>query len=82
SDAQLSIGEALQFILCVRGFQHFGSKHGLADHRHRAQRAGELATTDPSDIPAGAVLAEQWRHVADLGVPTLRSPSLCGLDAS
>ncbi len=44
--------------------------------------ADELATTDPSDIPAGAVLAEQWRHVAALGVPTLRSPSLCGLDAS
>ncbi|MDX1882236.1 acyl-CoA dehydrogenase [Mycolicibacterium sp. 120270] len=44
--------------------------------------ADQLATTDPSDIPAGAALAEQWRHVADLGIPTLRSPGLCGLDAS
>ncbi|OBK81663.1 acyl-CoA dehydrogenase [Mycobacterium sp. 1164985.4] len=44
--------------------------------------ADQLATTDPSDIPAGDVMAEHWRHVVELGVPTLRSPGLCGLDAS
>ncbi len=46
---------------------------GLAEH---------LATTDPSDIPSGDALADHWRQLVELGVPTLRSPSLCGLDAS
>ena len=46
---------------------------GLAEH---------LATTDPSDIPGGDTLADHWRQVVELGVPTLRAPDLCGLDAS
>lgn len=44
--------------------------------------AGQLATTDPSDIASGDDLARQWRQVVELGIPTLRSPELCGLQAS
>jgi alkylation response protein AidB-like acyl-CoA dehydrogenase len=45
-----------------------------------SQLADDLATTDPSDIASGD--AQQWRRVVELGVPTLRSPGLCGLEAS
>lgn len=44
--------------------------------------ADNVATTDPSDIPKGEALDDHWRQVVELGVPTLRSPALCGLDAS
>jgi alkylation response protein AidB-like acyl-CoA dehydrogenase len=47
-----------------------------------AELAGKLATSDPDDIPYGEALERQWRQVVELGVPTLRSPGLCGLDAS
>jgi alkylation response protein AidB-like acyl-CoA dehydrogenase len=44
--------------------------------------AENLATTDPSNIPRGDVLDDHWRQIIELGVPTLRSPALCGLDTS
>ncbi|MCV7007404.1 acyl-CoA dehydrogenase [Mycobacterium gordonae] len=47
-----------------------------------ARLAQSIAVTSPEPIPAGAALDAQWRHVVELGVPTLRSPELCGLDAS
>ncbi|GAC1636457.1 MAG: acyl-CoA dehydrogenase family protein [Mycobacterium sp.] len=60
---------------------------GLTDEQKLLQDtasglAEQLATTDPSDIPDAERLEEQWRQVVELGVPTLRSPALCGLDAS
>jgi len=60
---------------------------GLTDEQKLLQDtvsalADRLATTDPSDIASGEVLARQWRQVVEVGIPTLRSPSLCGLDAS
>ena len=60
---------------------------GLTDEQQLLQDtvsrlADQLATTDPSDIPAGGILDDQWRQVVELGVPTLRSSDLCGLDAS
>lgn len=47
-----------------------------------SQLADELATTDPSDIASDDALVAQWRRIVELGVPTLRSPALCGLQAS
>ncbi|RAV00001.1 acyl-CoA dehydrogenase [Mycobacterium colombiense] len=47
-----------------------------------AQLGEELAVSSADEIPAGAALDAQWRRVVNLGVPTLRSPRLCGLDAS
>ena len=47
-----------------------------------ARLADALATTDPSNVAHGDVLDGQWRQMVELGVPTLRSPSLCGLEAS
>lgn len=44
--------------------------------------ADQLATTDPGDIPTEDRLARQWQQLVELGVPTLRSPDLCGLEAS
>ncbi|MFV9633814.1 acyl-CoA dehydrogenase family protein [Mycobacterium neumannii] len=44
--------------------------------------ADQLATTDPSDIGSGDTLARQWSQVVEIGIPTLRSPALCGLEAS
>ena len=60
---------------------------GLTDeqkllHDTASELAEHLATTDPSDIPTGDALTDHWRKVVELGVPTLRSPGLCGLDAS
>lgn len=48
-----------------------------------ATRLGEsLAVTGPEQLPTDAALDAQWRQVVELGVPTLRSPALCGLAAS
>jgi alkylation response protein AidB-like acyl-CoA dehydrogenase len=48
-----------------------------------AARLGEsLGVTDPDSIPNGAALDTQWQRLVELGVPTLRSPALCGLEAS
>jgi alkylation response protein AidB-like acyl-CoA dehydrogenase len=60
---------------------------GLTDeqqllHETASRLAEHLATTDPSDIPTGEALDDHWRQVVELGVPTLRSPDLCGLNAS
>lgn len=60
---------------------------GLTDEQKLLQDtasdlAEHLATTDPGDIPSGDALADHWRQIVELGVPTLRSPGLCGLDAS
>lgn len=60
---------------------------GLTDEQKLLQDtasglAEQLGTTDPSDIPTGETLTGHWRRIVELGVPTLRSPSLCGLDVS
>ncbi|MBX7448863.1 acyl-CoA dehydrogenase family protein [Mycolicibacterium sp. 3033] len=48
-----------------------------------ARRLAEtVATTDPSDIASGDTLDKQWHQLNELGVPTFRSPDLCGMDAS
>jgi alkylation response protein AidB-like acyl-CoA dehydrogenase len=47
-----------------------------------SELAGQLATSDPNDLPIGDALVRQWDRIVELGVPTLRSPGLCGLDAS
>jgi alkylation response protein AidB-like acyl-CoA dehydrogenase len=44
--------------------------------------AEDLATTDPSSIAQGDALNEQWSRVVELGLPTFRSPALCGMSAS
>jgi len=59
----------------------------FTDEQHLLQataaRLGEdLRITGPEVIPTGAALDAQWRRVVELGVPTLRSPDLCGLAAS
>ena len=60
---------------------------GLTDeqqllHDTVARLADTLATTDPSNVASGDALDGHWRQVVEMGVPTLRSPDLCGLDAS
>ena len=60
---------------------------GLTDEQRLLQDtvsrlADSIATTDPSDIPAAETVDGHWRRLVQLGVPTLRSPELCGLDAS
>lgn len=47
-----------------------------------AQLAESVAVNGPEGIPSGAALDRQWQQLVELGVPTLRSPELCGLDAS
>lgn len=44
--------------------------------------ADSVATTNPSDIAHDEVLDGQWGRVVDMGVPTLRSPALCGMECS
>lgn len=44
--------------------------------------ASQLTTSHPDDLPGPDTLAQQWRRIVELGVPTLRSPGLCGLAAS
>lgn len=51
--------------------------------RDTAAQLGEsMGVTSADEIPTGAVLDAQWRRLVDLGVPMLRSPHLCGLEAS
>lgn len=47
-----------------------------------ARLAESMATTDADDIAAGDVLNGQWQKVVELGLPALRAPQSCGLDAS
>jgi alkylation response protein AidB-like acyl-CoA dehydrogenase len=51
-------------------------------HDTASRLAEDLATTDSSCIAEREVLDEQWSRVAELGVPTFRSPALCGMSAS
>lgn len=51
-------------------------------HDTAAKLAEDLAVTGPDTVACGAKLDAQWQQVVELGVPTLRSPELCGLDAS
>ncbi|EHI13367.1 acyl-CoA dehydrogenase family protein [Mycolicibacterium thermoresistibile] len=60
---------------------------GLTDEQKLLQDtvsalADQLATTNPSEIAGGEALAQRWRQVVEVGIPTLRSPALCGLEAS
>ncbi|WP_156688019.1 acyl-CoA dehydrogenase family protein [Mycobacterium sp. Marseille-P9652] len=51
--------------------------------RDTAAQLGEsVAVTSADAIPTGEALDAQWRRLVDLGVPTLRCPTLCGLEAS
>jgi alkylation response protein AidB-like acyl-CoA dehydrogenase len=48
-----------------------------------AARLGEsLGVTGPEQLPTDEALDAQWGQIVELGVPTLRSPALCGLAAS
>lgn len=47
-----------------------------------ARLAGSLATTDPEHIAAEEALDAQWQRIVELGLPALRAPQTCGLDAS
>src|SRR6201997_5862562 len=48
-----------------------------------AARLGEsVGVTGPEQLPTDEVLDAQWDQIVELGVPTLRSPALCGLAAS
>ncbi|OBG33003.1 acyl-CoA dehydrogenase [Mycobacterium alsense] len=47
-----------------------------------AQLGESIGVTNPDEIATGEVLDAQWQRLVDLGVPTLRSPGLCGLAAS
>lgn len=60
---------------------------GLSDeqqllHDTAKRLAEKIATTDTSDIASGETLDGQWREVVELGLPTFRSPDLCGLKES
>lgn len=51
--------------------------------RQTTARLAELmATTDADEIASGDVLDVQWKRVVELGLPALRAPESCGLDAS
>ncbi|QLL08911.1 acyl-CoA dehydrogenase family protein [Mycobacterium vicinigordonae] len=47
-----------------------------------ARMGADLAVTGPETIATGSRLDAQWQQVVELGVPMLRSPGLCGLEAS
>ncbi len=47
-----------------------------------AQLGESIGVTNPDEIATGEVLDAQWQRLVDLGVPTLRSPGLCGLASS
>ena len=51
-------------------------------HDTAARLGDSLGVTDPDSIPTGAALDAQWHQLVELGVPMLRSPALCGLEAS
>ncbi len=60
---------------------------GLTDEqqllRDAVAKLGDAcATTNPDAVASGRELDRQWQQVVGMGVPTLRSPDLCGLDAS
>jgi alkylation response protein AidB-like acyl-CoA dehydrogenase len=44
--------------------------------------AESIATSDPDDVASGDVLDVQWRRLVEVGVPALRAPATCGLEAS
>lgn len=51
--------------------------------RDTVERLAEsIATTNPDEIACGDELAAQWQRIVELGVPALRAPESCGLDAS
>lgn len=51
--------------------------------RDTAAQLGEsVGVTSADEIPTGEALDAQWHRLVNLGVPTLRSPRLCGLEAS
>lgn len=55
-------------------------------HETAARLADKLATV-PNETNLGEELSaqdvdEQWRQIVDLGVPSFRSPGLCGIDTS
>ncbi len=51
--------------------------------RNTAAQLGQSVSISSADeIPTGEALDAQWRRLVDLGVPTLRSSHLCGLEAS
>ncbi|BBY21962.1 acyl-CoA dehydrogenase family protein [Mycobacterium stomatepiae] len=47
-----------------------------------ARLADAVATTSPDEVACGDRLAAQWQRVVELGLPALRAPASCGLDAS
>lgn len=48
-----------------------------------AARLGEnFAVAGPDDVASGPSLDAQWQQLVELGVPSFRSPELCGLEAS
>ncbi|WP_046314948.1 acyl-CoA dehydrogenase [Mycobacterium sp. UM_Kg1] len=47
-----------------------------------ARLADSMAITSADAVPSGSGLDAQWRRVVELGLPGLRSPQSCGLDAS
>jgi alkylation response protein AidB-like acyl-CoA dehydrogenase len=51
-------------------------------HDTASRLAEDIGTADPSRVAEAVVLDEQWARVVELGVPTLRSPALCGLSTS
>jgi alkylation response protein AidB-like acyl-CoA dehydrogenase len=60
---------------------------GLTDEqdmlRETAARLAEsMATTSADDIASGDVLEGHWQRLVELGLPALRAPETCGLDAS
>lgn len=47
-----------------------------------ARLADSMATESPDDVAAGDHLDAQWQRIVELGLPVLRAPESCGLDAS
>ncbi|GFM16585.1 MULTISPECIES: acyl-CoA dehydrogenase family protein [Mycobacteriaceae] len=47
-----------------------------------ARLATSMATDNADDVASGDRLDGQWRRIVDLGLPALRAPESCGLDAS
>lgn len=44
--------------------------------------ADTMASTGPDDILNADALARQWQRIVEVGLPALRAPEACGLDAS
>lgn len=47
-----------------------------------ARLADSMATGNPDAVASGDLLDRQWRQLVELGLPALRAPGSCGLDAS